>query len=72
VTAVYGIGFAMALLTGGAMGLLLAVARYQHSAAQRRKYEQEIAQDAQLYAAAKAALRCYRPTGPQNSTPTKP
>ena len=58
-----GIGIAMALLTGAATGLLLAVAHYRRAAARRRRqrYEQEAAQDRELYAAVQAAMRRYRP-----------
>lgn len=67
-----GIGIAMALLTGGAIGLLLTVAHYQRAAARRQRYEQEAAQDRELYAAARAAIRRYRPTRPRNSTAPSP
>lgn len=63
-----GIGIAMALLTGTAIGLLLAAARYQRAAARWQRYEQEAAQGRELNAAA----RRYRPTGPRNSTAPSP
>ena len=56
-----GIGIAIALLTGAATGLLLAAAHYQRAAARRQRYEQEAAQDRELYAAAQATMRRYRP-----------
>lgn len=63
-----GIGIAMALLTGVAIGLLLAAAHYQRAAARRQRYEQEAAQNREL----RAAARRYRPTGPENSTAPSP
>jgi hypothetical protein len=67
------IGIAMALLTGAAIGLLLTEARYQRAAARRQRYEQEAAQDRELYdAAARAARRRYRPAAPRNSTAPSP
>lgn len=50
------IGIVLALLTGAAIGLLLAVAHYQRAAARRRRYEQEAAQDRELRAAARRFL----------------
>jgi len=66
---IYGIGIAMSLLAGVAIGVLLTVARYRWIAAQRLRYEQEIAQEAELYAAARTALRRDRPARPPNNTP---
>lgn len=67
-----GIGIAMALLTGAAIGRLLTVAHYQWAAARRHRYEQEAAQDEELHAAARARLRRYTTAGPRNSTATSP
>lgn len=61
VTALDVVAIGMAMLVGGAIGLLLAVAHYEHAAAQRQQYEQEIAHDAERYIAAQAALQRYRP-----------
>jgi hypothetical protein len=64
---IYGIAITMALVIGGAIGLLLAVARYHSMAMERRRYEQEVARDGYLRAAAtQAALRRYSPTWPRN------
>lgn len=70
VAMMYGIGIAMALLTGGAIGLLLTVAHYQQVAARHQQWEQEIAPDAKRYAAALAALRRYQPAAPRTYKPT--
>jgi hypothetical protein len=67
-----GIGIAMALLTGAAIGRLLTVAHYQRAAAKRHRYEQEAARDTELYAAARAAVRHYRSAGPRDSTAPSP
>lgn len=66
VTMVDGIGMAMALLTGGVIGLLLTAAHYHRAAARQRRYEREIAQDAELRAVAQATLQRYQPTGSGN------
>ena len=63
-----GIGIAMALLIGATIGLLLTMAHYHRVAARRQRYEQEVAKDEELYAAARAALHRYGPAGPRNST----
>jgi hypothetical protein len=64
---IYGIGIAMALLTGGIIGLILTLAQYQRLAARRQRYEQEVARDRELHAAAtQTALRRYGPTWPRN------
>jgi len=72
VAVMYGIGIAMAPLAGAGIGLLVMAAHYQRAAAQRRRYEQEVAQDAELYAAARASLRRYQGTGPRDSTAPGP
>jgi type II secretory pathway component PulJ len=65
-TVVYGIVITMALLAGGAIGLLLTVAHYHLLAARHQRYEQEIARDRQLRTAAQAALQHYKSTGSRN------
>lgn len=65
-TVVYGIVITMALLAGGAIGLLLTVAHYHLLAARHQRYEQEIARDRQLCAAAQAVLQHYKSTGSRN------
>ena len=70
VTMMQNIGIAMALQIGGTIGLLLAVAHQERSAARQLRYEREVAQDAALHAAAQAAVQRYRRTGPRNSAPT--
>lgn len=62
-TVVYGIVIAMALLTGGGIGLLLAVAHYHLVAARHQRYEQEMARERELYAAAQVVLHHYKSTG---------
>ena len=69
---IYGIGIAMALLAGGAIGLLLTVTHYQWSAARQQRYEQEIAEVAELYAVARASLQRYGASGPRNNPPRAP
>jgi hypothetical protein len=72
VTVIYGIGIMMALLAGGATGLLLTVAHYHRAAARYRRYEQEIARDRELYAAAQAVLQHHKSTGSGNRKVTAP
>jgi hypothetical protein len=64
----YGIGIAMALLTGGIIGLILTVTHHQRLTAQRERYEQEVARDRELRAAAAQAAhqRYNRPIWPGN------
>ena len=71
-TVVYGIGIMMALLAGGAIGLFLTVAHYHLVAARHQKYEQEIARDRELYAAAQAGPQHYKSTGSSNRKATAP
>ena len=61
-TVIYGIGIMMALLAGGAIGLLLTVAHNHRAAARYRGYEQEIARDRELYAAAHAVPQHHKST----------
>jgi hypothetical protein len=63
-----GIGIAMALLAGLAIGWLLTQAHNQRAAARRHRYEQEAAQDKELRAAARSRLRRYTIAGPPNGT----
>jgi hypothetical protein len=63
VTVIYGIGIMMALLAGGGIGLLLTVAHYHRVAARYRRYEQELARDRELYAAAQAGRQHHKPAG---------
>ena len=49
-TIIYGIGLAMALLIGGAIGLLVMAAYYEQIALQQREYEREVAERRHLYA----------------------
>jgi hypothetical protein len=58
-TMIYALGIMMALLCGGAIGLFLTAAHYHGVAARHQKYEQEIARDRELYAAAQAVLQHY-------------
>jgi len=69
VTMIYCVGIAMALVVGGAIGLVLTTAYHQWSTMQRQRYEQEIAEDTVLYAAARASGERYSPTWSRNKTP---
>ena len=71
-TVVYVMGIMMALLAGGAISLVLAVAHHHLVAARHQKYEQEVARDRELYAAAQAVLQHYRSTGSSNRKETEP
>lgn len=71
-TVVYGIVIMMALLAGGGIGLLLAVAHFHQVAARHQRYEQEIARDRELYAAAQVGLQHYKSTGSRNGQATPP
>jgi hypothetical protein len=67
VAIIYGIGITMALLTGAAIGLLLTVTHYQRVAAERQRYEEEVARDPEFRAAAvQAVLHHYGPTWPRS------
>lgn len=71
-TVLYGIGIMMALLTGGAISLFLTVAHYRLVAARHHKYEQEIARDRELYAAAQAILQHYKSTSSRDGQAPAP
>ena len=47
----YDIGLVLALLIGGAIGLLVTAAHYEQVALRRWEYEQEIAEGREFYAA---------------------
>lgn len=66
------IAIVIALLVGGAIGLLLSAAHRQRDVSRRMGFEQEVTQDAELYAAARAGLCQYRPAGPRDNDPTAP
>lgn len=72
VTALYGIGLVLALLAGGGIGLLLAMARYQRAAARRQRYEREVAGEAERRAARREALRRYAAAAPGRGTAAAP
>lgn len=71
-TVVYGIVIMLALLAGGGIGLLLTVAHYHLVAARHQRYEQEIARDRGLYAAAEAVHQHHKSTGSRNGKVTAP
>jgi hypothetical protein len=71
-TVVYGIVIVMALLAGGGIGLLLTVAHYHLVAARHQRYEQEVAQDRELYAVGQAVLQHDKSTGSTNGRVTAP
>jgi hypothetical protein len=62
---IYGVGLAMALLIGGAIGLLLTAAHYELIASRQRGYEKEIARGPDRYAA-QVMLRHLRPGRPSD------
>lgn len=68
----YAIGIVLALVVGGSIGLLLTAAHYQRAGSRQLRFEQEIAQDAELYLAARAMLQRYRQTGPRGNDATAP
>lgn len=59
----YGVGLAMALLTGGTVGLFLTAAHYERIASQQREYEKEMAEGRDFYVAL-AMLRHIKPVNP--------
>jgi hypothetical protein len=61
----YGVGLALALLIGGAIGLFLTVARYELVASRHRGYEWEAREIAasREFSVAPAMLRPVRPVG---------
>lgn len=63
---IYGVGLAMALLTGGAIGMFLTNAYHERIAPQHRQYEKEIAGDRDFYAIL-ATLRPIKPVNPAGS-----
>jgi len=67
-----GLYIAAALLIGGAVGLLVAIVRYGRAAARYRKYEQELARDVQLSAAAQAAALHCKLTRPRDNEVATP
>ena len=68
----YAIAIVIALLVGGAIGLLLSAAHHQRGVSRQLRFEQEVTQDAELYAAVRARLRQYRPAGPRDNDPAAP
>jgi hypothetical protein len=66
---VYDVGLVLALLTGGAIGLLVTAAHYQQIALRQWAYEKEIAERRELYAAL-GAFRRLKPDGaPDDEAP---
>jgi hypothetical protein len=59
----YDIGLALALLTGGAIGLLVTAAHYEQIALRRWEYEKEMAEGREIYAAL-AMFRRIKPEHP--------
>ncbi len=53
----YDVGLLLALLIGGAIGLLITTAHYEHIALRRWAYEKEIAEHREFYAALGAFRR---------------
>jgi hypothetical protein len=65
VTIIYSIGLAIALLTGGAIGLFLMLAHYERISSQQREYERELAEGRDFYAAL-AMFRHIKPVDPND------
>ncbi|HEY4864847.1 MAG TPA: hypothetical protein VIK45_04980 [Candidatus Dormibacteraeota bacterium] len=64
---IYGAGLAMALLSGGAIGLFLTAAHYERIASQRQEYEREMTESRDFY----AVLAMFRHIKPVNPTDDK-
>jgi uncharacterized protein YneF (UPF0154 family) len=62
----------IALVVGGAIGLLLSAARRQKQASQQLRFERQIARNATLQSASRAGPRQSRPTGPRDEGPAVP
>lgn len=70
VTLLYGLALVLAFLVGGATSVLLTAMYYHWLASQQRRFEQEIARDAELYAASRAKLqRCGDREGSDAAAP---
>jgi hypothetical protein len=65
VAIIYGVGLAMALLIGGAIGLFLTLAHYARISSRQREYEREAAEGREFYAAL-AMLRRIKPVSPND------
>jgi hypothetical protein len=63
----YDVGLALALLTGGAIGLLVTAAHYEQIALRRWEYEKEIAEGREIY----AALAMFRRIKPEHLSDDK-
>jgi hypothetical protein len=63
VAIIYGVGLAMAMLTGGAIGAFLTAAHYERIASRQEEYEKEIADSRDFYAVL-AVLRRTKPINP--------
>jgi hypothetical protein len=63
VAIIYGIGLAMALLAGGAIGTFLTAAHYERIASQEEEYEEEMAESRDRYRVL-AMLRHIKPVNP--------
>jgi hypothetical protein len=65
VVILYDVGLVLALLIGGAIGLLVTAAHYEHVALRRWEYEREVAEEQELYAAL-AMFRRIKPDHPSD------
>ena len=64
-TIVYDAGLVLALLVGGAIGLLVTVSHYEQIALRRWQYEKEVTEGRELYAAL-AMFRRIKPEHPSD------
>jgi hypothetical protein len=62
----YDIGLVLSLITGGVIGVMLTTARYDRIAMRQRRYEAEVAEYQEVYAAL-ALYRRVRPGGSADS-----
>jgi len=66
---VYDVGLVLALLIGGAIGLLVTTAHYEQSALRRWAYEKEMVERRELYAALGSYRRIKPGRAPDDEAP---
>jgi hypothetical protein len=66
---VYDVGLVLALLIGGAIGLLVTAAHYEQIALRRWTYEKEMAERREFYAALGALRRIKPDRAPDDEAP---
>jgi hypothetical protein len=62
---IYGVGLAIAALTGGGLALFLTAAHYERIALQQQEYEKEVAESRDFYAVL-AIRRRIKPADPMD------